>query len=59
MCSCRSSREAEGRQLADVADQDWLIDPAHIHICKRPDGRPWKLGSGTFGTVSRCFAMSA
>ena len=35
------------------------IDPSEITICQREDGRPWLLGSGSFGQVrlhSVCWA---
>uniref|UniRef100_A0A1D2A5N4 Protein kinase domain-containing protein n=2 Tax=Auxenochlorella protothecoides TaxID=3075 RepID=A0A1D2A5N4_AUXPR len=30
---------------------DWEIFPNEVEIVKRPDGSPWQLGSGGFGTV--------
>ncbi|KAK9812276.1 hypothetical protein WJX73_009659 [Symbiochloris irregularis] len=30
---------------------DWLVPPSSVHLCSYPDGRPVKLGSGSFGTV--------
>jgi len=29
------------------------IDPSEITICQLEDGRPWLLGSGSFGQVCR------
>lgn len=33
--------------------QDWLIRPAELVVDTRPDGQPWKLGEGGYGTVHR------
>jgi hypothetical protein len=30
------------------------IDPSEIHICEQEDGRPWLLGSGSFGQARSC-----
>ncbi|PRW21099.1 serine threonine- kinase [Chlorella sorokiniana] len=38
-------------RLEQLVEADWRIPPEAIEILKRPDGSPWQLGSGGFGTV--------
>lgn len=56
-----SSSQADGRSSLgrgspspsdlDLLLSDWEIDPDSVTIARRPDGTPWRLGSGGFGTV--------
>ncbi|KAL4424194.1 hypothetical protein ABPG75_001495 [Micractinium tetrahymenae] len=53
-------RSSLGRVSPDPTDldyllSDWEIDPESITIARRPDGTPWRLGSGGFGTVFKAF----
>ena len=35
-----------------VTFQAWQIDARTIRLCRKPDGRLWKLGEGGFGQVA-------
>ena len=41
-----------GSGRSHFKDENWSISPDRIIIAKRDDGCDWKLGSGSFGTVS-------
>lgn len=44
----------EGEKRSGTIDRlHDLLQPEEIQILKRPDGTPWKLGSGSFGAVFR------
>lgn len=34
-----------------IIEFDWRVDPSRVDICALPDGKPWALGSGGYGTV--------
>lgn len=36
----------------------WQVDPARVQVTLQADGQPYKLYSGSFGTVSFVFAAA-
>ena len=58
-CPVRASCRVESAGGAEGAPElpgpklqfDWRIKPSRISICKRSDGRQFRLGAGAFGTV--------
>lgn len=53
--SSRERQKAEALQLLE----DCRIPPEEIEVMKRPDGSPWQLGAGGFGTVGAADAGGA
>ena len=45
-CCAAQKPSIQTMEDLDIAIHSWDINPEHIEICRRPDGRPWILGSG-------------
>ncbi|KAK9812044.1 hypothetical protein WJX73_000926 [Symbiochloris irregularis] len=40
-----------GSPMSGIDSTEWYIDPTSLTVCRHPDGTPWKLGQGGFGSV--------
>lgn len=47
----RKDNVEEESSKSDTASWQGQINPDEIEICKRPDGKDWLLGEGSFGKV--------
>lgn len=49
------SQPRGGSQRGAEAEGDfefaWQVEPYRLEVCHHPDGRPWRLGQGGYGTV--------
>lgn len=54
--SAKSSQELAwevvDQRLKQWENQSWQLREEDIDICLRPDGSDWRLGTGSYGTVS-------